>query len=263
MPEAKQILIIESDAQLAAQIQDSLKSAGFDVRTIDIQADFLSVVEQNKPDMVIVDSYQALRVLKEGGKFVPSIFLSDSGVKYDLEEEKQLGIVQHFYKDFVEPKDLVNFIKSYFGLSEEKKEKISNFTIKPRKKFFGKVLDIKIMVAEDYETLREVLTKKLVKEGYIVYPAENGAQVLAAIEDIEPNILLLDIIMPGVDGFEVLRKIRTNPNPKISRIPIVMLTNLGDEQDIQRAMSLGADDYILKANFTIDEIISKIKRFIE
>ena len=77
-----------------------------------------------------------------------------------------------------------------------------------------------------------------------------------------PDIVLLDIILPGVDGFEVLKRVRTDASESISRIPIVLLSNLGQETDIEKGRALGANDYLIKSNFTIDEIITKIRAVI-
>lgn len=122
-------------------------------------------------------------------------------------------------------------------------------------------LGLKIMIVEDYQILREVISKKFSQEGFKVFAACNGQEALSNLESFEPDVILLDIIMPGLNGFEVLKKIRDNSDPKISKTVVMMLSNLGDEDDVQKAMRIGADDYMIKSDFTISEIIEKIKRF--
>lgn len=122
-------------------------------------------------------------------------------------------------------------------------------------------LGIKIMIVEDYKILREVISDKFTKEGFDVFAAANGSEALDNLSSFSPDIILLDVVMPGLNGFEVLNKIRSNPDSGIAKTVIIMLSNLGDDEDVQKAMRLGADDYLIKSNFTVSEIIEKIKRF--
>ncbi len=83
------------------------------------------------------------------------------------------------------------------------------------------------------------------------------------IIDLKPDIVLLDIILPAIDGFQILSQIRVNKDDSISKIPIIMLSNLGQEDDITKAMKGGANDYLVKAHFTTEEIIGKIKDILD
>ncbi|KKR91488.1 MAG: Response regulator receiver protein [Parcubacteria group bacterium GW2011_GWC2_42_12] len=93
----------------------------------------------------------------------------------------------------------------------------------------------------------------------MVFETADGDQVLKNLEKIEPDIILLDILLPTVNGFEVLEKIRSDKNSKIRQTPVIVLSNLGQDEDIKKAISLGANDYLIKAHFTIEEIVGKIK----
>lgn len=118
---------------------------------------------------------------------------------------------------------------------------------------------IKILFVEDDSFLREICAKKLTKEGFLVFEIVDGEQALKDLEKIEPDIILLDIILPMVNGFEVLEKIRSSKNLKIKEAPVIMLSNLGQEEDVKKAFSLGANDYLIKTHSTIEEIVEKIK----
>lgn len=120
-------------------------------------------------------------------------------------------------------------------------------------------LGFKVLLAEDDSFLREICTKKLVHEGFTVIEAADGEQTLIEVKKNLPDIILLDIILPAIDGFEVLKKIRSDADKKINKIPIIMLTNLGQADDIKKATDLGANGYIIKAHFTTAEIIDKVK----
>lgn len=117
----------------------------------------------------------------------------------------------------------------------------------------------KVLLVEDEQMLREICSMKLAKDGFDVVAALDGEEALKKVETEIPDIILLDIVLPSIDGFEVLKKIRSNENENISKIPIIMLTNLGQEEDIAKARALGANDYLVKAYFNPDEISGKVK----
>ena len=119
----------------------------------------------------------------------------------------------------------------------------------------------KILIVEDDEFLRELISQKLVKEGYDIGSAIDGEEGVKKIKDEKPDLVLLDLILPGIDGFEVLTQMKEMPST--SSIPVIILSNLGQKEDIERGLKLGAADYLIKAHFTPGEIIEKIKSIIE
>lgn len=118
-----------------------------------------------------------------------------------------------------------------------------------------------ILIIEDDKFLRELITQKLIKEGYEVSEAVDGEEGIKKVKDEKPTLVLLDLILPGIDGFEVLSKIKEDPG--LSSIPVIILSNLGQKEDIERGLKLGAVDYLIKAHFTPGEIIDKIKNILK
>jgi CheY-like chemotaxis protein len=120
----------------------------------------------------------------------------------------------------------------------------------------------KILIVEDDSFLRELIVKKLLNEGFEVVAAVDGEDGVAKATS-EPNIdiMLLDLILPGIDGFEVLTKIKQNP--QTNYIPVVILSNLGQKEDIEKGLKLGAKDFLIKAHFVPGEIVSKVKEIIK
>ncbi|MBI3120141.1 MAG: response regulator [Candidatus Kerfeldbacteria bacterium] len=116
-----------------------------------------------------------------------------------------------------------------------------------------------VLVVEDDQFLGELITTKLTKEGFNVHLATNGTEGLDQVQTVKPDIVLLDIIMPEMDGFEVLKNIRSLSDPKVSQTPVIVLSNLGQESNIERALALGANDFLVKSNFTTDEITQKVR----
>ncbi len=120
-----------------------------------------------------------------------------------------------------------------------------------------------ILVIEDDQFLGELITMKLSKEHFEVSLATTGAEGLKKVEALKPNIVLLDIILPEMDGFEVLKGIRSLSDSRVAKTPVILLSNLGQESNIERGLSLGAQDYLVKSNFTTDEITRKVRETLE
>lgn len=118
-----------------------------------------------------------------------------------------------------------------------------------------------VLVVEDDKFLRELISQKLIKEGFNVQSAIDGEEGLKMAKEFNPSIILLDLILPSIDGFEVLSRIKGNPST--ASIPIIILSNLGQKEDVERGLKLGAVDYLIKAHFTPGEIIEKIKAILK
>lgn len=118
----------------------------------------------------------------------------------------------------------------------------------------------KILIVEDEEMLSKVLTDQFSKADFDVEAAFDGEKALKFLEKFKPDIILLDIILPKINGFDVLRTIKENPNTQ--DIPVIMISNLGRDEDIKQAIKLGAVDYYIKAQHPIFEIIEKVSNFL-
>lgn len=120
----------------------------------------------------------------------------------------------------------------------------------------------KVLIVEDDSFLRELIVKKLLNEGFEVVAAVDGEDGVAkATSESNIDIMLLDLILPGIDGFEVLAKIKQNP--QTNYIPVVILSNLGQKEDIEKGLKLGAKDFLIKAHFVPGEIVAKVKEIIK
>jgi two-component system phosphate regulon response regulator PhoB len=113
-----------------------------------------------------------------------------------------------------------------------------------------------ILVVEDEEDIRELVSYNLLKEGYQVAGVASGEDALAAVETKTPDLVLLDIMLPGLDGLRVCRKLKEDP--RFSSIPIIMLTAKGEEPDIVAGLNMGADDYVTKP-FSPKVLLARVK----
>jgi len=120
---------------------------------------------------------------------------------------------------------------------------------------------VKVLIVEDDEMLAGMYSEKFTLSGYQVEVAHNGSEGIKLAGSFEPAIILLDIIMPKVDGFAALKRLKKNPLTE--NIPVVMLTNLGQSDDVEKAKKLGALDYFIKANHTPADVIEKVEQVLK
>jgi DNA-binding response OmpR family regulator len=119
----------------------------------------------------------------------------------------------------------------------------------------------KILIIEDDKFLRELISRKLSDEGFNVAEAVDGEEGVKKVKIENPDLILLDLILPGIDGFEVLSK--TKEEPSSAQTPVIILSNLGQKEEVEKGLKLGAVDYLIKAHFTPGEIIEKIKTILK
>lgn len=116
---------------------------------------------------------------------------------------------------------------------------------------------LSVLVVEDDKFLHKILLTKFQKEGFVVRGAMDGEAALGELAAFRPSVILLDIILPKMNGFEFLSKVK--PDPKYADIPVVVLSNLSQEEDIRRARDLGAADFLVKADLSINDVVTRVR----
>ncbi len=115
----------------------------------------------------------------------------------------------------------------------------------------------KILIVEDEQALKIALRKKFSKEDFKIIEASNGEEGLEVAEKENPDLILLDIVMPVMDGMTMLRKLRQRKFGK--EMPVILLTNLADTEEVNKAMEPNVFDYLVKSNWDIEDVIQKVK----
>lgn len=118
----------------------------------------------------------------------------------------------------------------------------------------------KVMIVEDDEHIAKVYQVMFVKDGIDTSLARDGEEAVKKITSEKPDLILLDLMLPKKDGFGVLEDIKKNP--ALAKIPVIVLSNLGQEKDQERALALGANEYLIKVNYPIQYIIDKVKGYL-
>ena len=117
---------------------------------------------------------------------------------------------------------------------------------------------VHVLLVEDDVFLSGIYQKKFEMEGYKVSTSDNGEKALVDAKKKMPDIILLDILLPKLDGFAVLEKLQADSTTK--NIPVILLTNLGQKDDVEKGLEAGAKDYLIKAHFKPSEVVDKVKK---
>lgn len=247
----------------------------------------------------IMNGYDVLRAKKADPKIanIPVIIVTNSGDQNELSELSNLGVREFLVKARFDPDEILNHVRKIIGDSNDmgdksnavsdipnsdNKDKIDSSPVQgiseinpvtkkstlsdsvENSKISSSDVSLqkkKIMWVEDDKFLSDLISRKLYLLGCNVVYAETGEIALTMIEREMPDIVLLDILLPGMTGIEVLEKIKKNS--KTSKIPVMMLSNFSQESDIKKCFSLGAEKYLVKATVTLDEIVEEIKRILQ
>ncbi len=118
-----------------------------------------------------------------------------------------------------------------------------------------------ILLVEDDPFLIDIYTTKLKESGFFVEVAQGGESVFRKIEEKKPDLIVLDIVLPQIDGWEILRKIKKDG--KLKDIKVIILSNLGQKAEVEKGLSLGAEKYLIKAHFTPSEVVAEIKQLLK
>jgi DNA-binding response OmpR family regulator len=262
----EKILIIEDEKILADVLEAKLKKEGYQVEVAyDGELGYEKIINWT-PNLILLDivmpkmnGYEVLEKMNREGKKIPVIIISNSGQPVEIEKTTKLGAVDHLIKTQFDTGEVIVKIRNY--LSGTKPDSAVKYIAKEETQKTGEG-KYKIMLVEDDNFLRSICSQKLRKEGFDVIEAMDGVQALKEMEKINPDVILLDLVMPSMDGFEVLTKIRNHQDKKIAVTPVIILSNLGQDEEIKKALSLGANMFLVKANFTTGEIVKKVRKLL-
>ncbi len=261
MPKKNKILIIEDEEFLADVLETKLKNEGYEVLAAGDGREGFTKIESWKPDLILLDivmpklnGYEVLEKMYDDHIKIPVIIISNSGQPVELEKIKKLGAVDYLIKTEFEPQEVADKVGKYLKIQSELNNNFKDSKMDNKKK---------LLLVEDDQLLREICAKQLLKAGFNVSTVIDGGEALEKVRQEHPDLILLDIMLPTVDGFEILKQIKNDKDPKIANIPVLMLSNLGQETDMAKAKGLGASGYLIKAHFTTDEIVSEVKKVLK
>jgi len=265
----EKILIIKDKNNYSDILKKELENSSYDVVVFEDGEEDLRIINDYNPQVIVLFALQnkigEYFIIKEKKKAIdekniPVMIITNCEQGSEIENVMHFGAINCILKGEFNAKEAVRniseYLKSHNSNIIKSKNYMGNKTIKQISED-EKKKGLRILLVEDDEFLRDICKRKLEIEGFNVSVAVDGTQALKKIEEEDPQMILLDVILPGLDGFEILKTIKANPAR--AKTPVIMLTNLGQTSEVEKGLSLGADEYIVKAHFTIAEIIEKIK----
>ena len=265
----KKILVAEDDPVLRNILIEKLNAHGYDARPAKDGVEALKELKMEAYSLLLLDiimpNKDGIEVLEEMSKTgmikaVPVIIVSNSGQPVEIEKAKSLGAIDFLIKTSFDPADVlkrVNAVLWKAGTPEIEKPPAKTYsTIKPIMPNDNTTKNI--LLIEDDKFLRELLASKLLSEGYALDTAVDGKEAIEKLSSTNPALVLLDLLLPDINGFEVLEKMRKDEKTK--NIPVIVLSNLDQKADLDRASALGVIDFMIKANFSLTEIVARIKK---
>jgi DNA-binding response OmpR family regulator len=260
----KKILLLLNDKAIADMLMAKLNEVGYATLHVhDAQGARLEFDKYN-PDLLIIDvgvpefdGFTIIESLRGSSKLwqkeLPIIIASSTGDLMEISKGLHLGIKDYFVKNSFTPDQIITKVAKQIGPAHEQVAQATATTQRGNGK-------IRVLMVEDDKFLRDLAAQKMQKEDLEVVTAMDGEQGISLAEKNIPNIVLLDILLPGIDGYEVLRRIRLNP--ALNNTYVAMLSNFGQREDIEKALKGGADHFLVKANYTLDEVVQEVKQIV-
>lgn len=262
---AKQkILIIEDDVFLAEVLINKLTAAGYETVHSANGREGFEKIKSARPDLILLDiilpemnGYQILEAKQADLEIrdIPVIVVSNSGQPVEIKRAITLGVKSYLIKADINPDEAVLKVKEELQRLSSGSKSISINIAEP--KSAGAVAGKKILWVEDDRFLKDIITVRLSNEGCNLMHAADEAEAFSILGRETPDVIMLDILLPGVDGFEILKKIKAGEKTK--KIPVILLSNLSQPDDIKKGKDLGAVKFLVKSTVTLDEIINEIK----
>lgn len=257
----KRILLIEDDEILIGLLTKKLERAGYAVAVRRDGASGLEAVRSAKPNLVLLDmmlpklnGFQVLEKLHAEKVLpgLPLVIISNSGQPVEVDRALELGVRDYLIKVNFEPNEVLDKVKS---ILKPENNAADHPPHNPNPTSAVANPKASILIIEDDNFLVDLLEKKFRKQGYETRRAVDAKSARAALESKKIDLILLDVILPGMDGFTFLAELKANDKHK--NVPVVVISNLGQREEVERGLKSGAADYIVKAHVTPGDIVVK------
>ena len=254
----EKILLAINNKSLSTELTLKLNKRGYSTLVIDNGEEALKYMREQNPDMALIDlnlsSKDGYEVLSEKSfdRFItkiPVIVISNSGSPIEVRRiPSTTSVKDYIVKTHIETDEVIEKIEKSLGYEYIKDDADKKKNIKTPQR--------KILWVEDDKLLGMILVKKFESYGHIIFKAENGNEAFNFLEKDIPDVILLDILLPDMDGFNLLQKIKMNE--KYRNIPVIILSNVSKQSDREKAKALGANRYLVKAIVSLDEIVREV-----
>jgi len=265
-------MIVEDDPMLIEIYEKKLSGAGFEVKIVTAGTAAKDEALAWRPDLILLDvvlpdmdGFEILEVIKREPdiKDIPIYVFSNLSAKEDIERATGLGATGLLTKSSFTPSQLAEEVKKILGheasQSLQSLPPVSSSEAVPetKKESNGQ----KVLIIEDEDIFIEMFGDKLKQEGFEVVSAKNGRWGLKEAEKGGFSCILLDMMMPAMNGYEAIQELRVSENTK--NVPIIILSNSALDSEVKKALELGADAYHIKTQVTPGEVAEEVKELIK
>ncbi len=269
---ALKILVVEDSLVTRKVITRTLIANGYETFEAKNAFEALSGIEEKKPNMILLDiilpgkdGYEILEEIRQKPMFekTPVIMLTSRDGLFDKLKGKVSSADEYLTKPF-QPDELLTVVRKHFSIARgdilsDNTATIDQESVTEEEIPATNELNAKILIVEDSLVTRKVIARTLIARGYEVFEAKNSFEALAGIEQKKPDLILLDIILPGKDGFEILEEIKQKP--MFEETPVVMLTSRDGLFDKLKGKVSGANEYLTKP-FQPDELLTVVRKYL-
>ena len=254
----EKILIIESDAQFGERLAMALQATGYQPIVAVDGLRGLKDIYDNLPRLVIIDvampgidGYEILEKKQSEPLLakIPVFLLSLEGVVINMQRIPTNSVAEFLMMLYPNTDEIVRKVDAFLGHGTSEARASEAKPLSPDSK--------RILWVEDDKLIGSILSKKLTSSGFILFLAKNGQEALAHLKDTIPDGIVIDLLMPGMGGFEILQEIKKDE--RLAKVPVMILSNLSKQSDIERSKVLGAQKFIVKASVSLDQIIAEVR----
>lgn len=248
------ILIIEQDVFFGEVLQQKLKETGYEVAVVNSGVVALEQTHLMKPDLVVLDMELAnpnpFNILKDKQadkllKDIPTIIISQSGDLSEIKKALNLGVSDYLVKAQLNLDEFITKVKNQLNKPKATTDSTNSIV--------GK----KVMWVEDDQFLSDLISRKLSHQNCRLMYARTGEDALKMLETEVPDVIILDLLLPGISGFDVLEKVKSEDRTK--QVPVIILSNFSQNNEVDRATKLGAAKFLIKASIVLDDLVHELQ----
>ncbi|MFA6459113.1 MAG: response regulator [Candidatus Paceibacterota bacterium] len=249
----QKIVVITNDAAFGDNIHNKLVEIGYEVKLLKEGNEGLKAMYDVLPHLALIDvdvpglsGYDILEKKQAEPLLakIPVFLMSTQGVPINMRRVPEGSVNEFIVSLKADVEDVSNRVNKHFGCVPKSNQ--------------AKTGEVKrILWVEDDKLIGSILGKKLISSGFDLVHAKNGEEAMKELEQTIPNAMMIDLLLPGMTGFDILQKVRDNP--RYNDLPIMILSNLSKPGDINRTKVLGAQKFLVKATASLDQIIAEVR----
>ena len=254
-PKKEKILIIEANIEFGERLKDAVTKEGYTVTLHVDGAEGIKAMYDIMPHLLMVDvvlpgatGYEILgkKASEPLLSKIPVFLLSTQGIPINMALVPQNAVKEFILDLHADAHEITKKVNALFGYADSD-------AAKPVDPNNAK----KVLWVEDDKLIGTILGKKLISSGFNLFHARNGEEAVEMLRTMTPDVIVLDLLMPGMTGFDVLQKVKSIDSLK--KIPVMILSNLNKQSDIERAKNMGAQRFFVKAAISLDGIVTEVR----